>query len=76
MLFAASILRILPWVGVPFALIVLNLFGLIVTVLWLVMMFKAYRGGSLDLPFVRRFWLLKTWPVMYACRAGLGTSRG
>lgn len=52
---AASVLRILPWIGVPFAIVLVNLFGLIVTVLWLILMYKAYRGGSLDLPFVSRF---------------------
>ncbi|HEY3738946.1 MAG TPA: hypothetical protein VGL53_03835 [Bryobacteraceae bacterium] len=52
---AASVLRILPWIGVPFAIVVLNLFGLIVTALWLILMYKAYRGGSLDLPIVSRF---------------------
>ena len=54
-LFAASILRLLPWIGVPLALLILNLFGLLMVCLWLVLMFKAYQGASLDLPFISRF---------------------
>jgi uncharacterized membrane protein len=52
---AASILRLLPWIGVPLALIVLNAFGLAILGLWILLMFKAYQGGSLDLPFISRF---------------------
>jgi uncharacterized membrane protein len=51
----ASILRFLPWIGVPLALLLFDLFGLVMVCLWLVLMFKAYQGGSLDLPFISRF---------------------
>jgi uncharacterized membrane protein len=54
-LFIAAILRLLPWIGVPLALLLVNLFGLVMVGVWLLMMFKAYQGGSLDLPFVSRF---------------------
>jgi len=51
---AAAILR-LPWIGLPLALLILNVFGLAMLGLWLILMFKAYQGGSLDLPFISRF---------------------
>jgi uncharacterized membrane protein len=54
-LLGAWILRILPLIGVPLALILLNAFGLAVLGLWLLLMYKAYQGGSLDLPFISRF---------------------
>jgi uncharacterized membrane protein len=54
-LIAASILRLLPWIGVPLALIVVNVFGLAMTALWILLMFKAYQGGSLSLPWISRF---------------------
>ena len=54
-LLAASILQWLPWIGTSLALIVVNVFGLAMLFLWLALMFKAYQGGSLSLPFISRF---------------------
>ena len=51
----ASILRVVPWIGAPIASLLLGLFGLGMLALWLLMMFKAYRGGSLDLPWISSF---------------------
>lgn len=51
----ASILRIIPWIGTPLAAGLVNIFGLAMLGLWLVLMFKAYQGGSLDLPWISRF---------------------
>lgn len=51
----AGILRIVPWIGAPIASALLSVFGLGMMGLWLLMMFKAYQGGSLDLPFISRF---------------------
>ena len=48
----ASILRVVPWIGAPIASALVGLFGLAMLGLWLLLMFKAYRGGSLDLPFI------------------------
>ena len=51
----AGILRIMPWIGAPIASALVSVFGLSMMGLWLLMMFKAYQGGSLDLPFISRF---------------------
>ena len=48
----AGILRIVPWIGAPIASALLGLFGLAMTGLWLLLMFKAYQGGSLELPYI------------------------
>jgi len=52
---AAGILRVIPWIGVPIAFALVNLFGLLTLALWILLMFKAYQGGSLDLPWISRF---------------------
>ena len=48
----AAVLRVVPWIGAPVASALLGLFGLAMLGLWLLLMFKAYQGGSLDLPFI------------------------
>lgn len=53
-LLVASIVRVLPLVGGPIASLCLGMFGLAMMGLWLLLMFKAYQGGSLDLPFISR----------------------
>ena len=54
-LLVATLLRILPWIGGPIASLLLGVFGIAMTGLWLLLMFKAYQGGSLDLPYVSKF---------------------
>ena len=51
----AGILRIVPWIGAPIASLLLGLFGLGMLGLWLVLMLKAYQGGSLQLPWISNF---------------------
>ncbi len=51
----ASIVRVLPWIGGPIASMFLGTYGLAMTGLWLLLMFKAYQGGSLHLPFISDF---------------------
>ena len=48
----ATVLRVVPWIGAPIASALLSLFGLAMLGLWLLLMFKAYQGGSLELPFI------------------------
>ena len=54
-LMVASILRFIPLIGVPIALIIVNVFGLAMTGLWILLMWKAFQGGSLSLPWISRF---------------------
>ena len=51
----AGILRVVPWIGGPIASLLLGLFGLGMLGLWLVLMLKAYQGGSLELPWISSF---------------------
>ena len=51
-LVVAAVLRLLPWIGESLASILVGLWGLTMTGLWLLTMFKAYQGGSLELPVI------------------------
>ena len=55
LLAVAAILRIVPWIGPPIASFLLGVWGLGMAGLWLLLMWKAYQGGSLDLPFISKF---------------------
>jgi uncharacterized membrane protein len=54
-LIAATMLRILPYIGYVIASALVSLYGLAVLAVWLLSMFKAYQGSSLELPFISDF---------------------
>ena len=51
-LIIAMVLRALPYIGAPIAALLVGVFGLAIFGLWLLLMYKAYQGGSLSLPFI------------------------